>query len=279
MRGRQSNKSRQSSRNDDLLNAKPKPMNENKPLSDRIALVTGATRGLGFQIAVQLAKAGAHVIATGRVVGALEELDDAIHDAGGSATLVPLDLMKADMIDQLGPTIFNRWGKLDIFVANAAILGPLSPLGHITANAWQRVIDINLNANWRLLRTLDPLLMRSDAARVLFITSGAASGNNAYWGPYAVSKAGLEALARSYAAEKANTAVRTNILNPGAMRTQMRAKAFPGEDPMTLPDPAEVAPLAVELVSPACDRNGETILFRQWKSEQTRQPENISQAK
>lgn len=241
-----------------------------QPLSGQVALVTGATRGLGRAAALELAKSGAHVIATGRVVGALEELDDAIADIGGSATLLRLDLTKGDMVDQLGPTIFNRWGKLDILVANAAMLGPLSPLGHVTADTWQRVMDTNLHSNWRLLRTLDPLLDRAEAARVVFVSSGAASGKNAYWGPYAVSKAALEALARTYAAEKANTKIRVNILNPGAMRTRMRAKAFPGEDADQLTNPEDVAPLILELVSPSCPHQGETLSFRDWKQKANR---------
>lgn len=241
-------------------------MTSMQPLSGQVALVTGATRGLGYATAIELAKAGAHVIATGRVVGALEELDDAVADAGGSATLVRLDLTKSDMVDQLGPTLYERWGKLDILVANAAMLGPLSPLGHVTADTWQRVMDTNLHANWRLLRTLDPLLQRANAARVVFVSSGAASGNNAYWGPYAVSKAALEALARTYAAEKANSNMRVNIVNPGAMRTAMRAKAFPGEEADQLTDPKDVAPLILELVSPGCAHNGAAVSFRDWKN-------------
>lgn len=231
----------------------------------RVALVTGATRGLGRATALELAKAGLHIIITGRTMGALEELDDEIQGLGATATILKLDVRKGDLIDQLGPSLYERWGHLDAFVANAALLGPLSPLGHITASTWDDIINTNLNANWRLLRTLDPLLQRSEAGRVVFISSGAASGRNAYWGPYAVSKAGLEALARTYAAEVVNTNVRCNIVNPGAMATTMRAKAFPGEDATTLPTPSDVAPMVAELTAPDCTRHDEIVSYRDWK--------------
>ncbi len=209
-------------------------MKNKKPLKDRLALVTGASRGIGRAVALALAQDGAHVVVAARTIGALEELDDEIRKAGGKATLLQLDLSKGDKIDQLGPTLFQRWGKLDIFVGNAGVLGPLSPLHHVTEDAWNQVIDINLSANWRLIRTLDPLLKRSDAGRAVFVTSGAATGKYAYWGPYAVSKAGLEALVKTYAHELEDTSVRVNLVNPGPVRTAMRAKAFPGEDPNTL---------------------------------------------
>lgn len=234
------------------------------PLKGRLALVTGATRGLGRAIAIAYAKAGAHVIAVGRTTGALEELDDEIQKVGEAATLLTLDLRKGDKIDGLGPTIFERWGKLDIFVGNAAMLGPLSPLPHITADAWQHVIDVNLTANWRLIRTLDPLLKLSDAGRVILVSSGAAEGRYAYWGPYAVAKAGIECMGKMYAAECENSPVRVAIVNPGATRTAMRAKAFPGEDPMTLPAPEDVAPLFLELARPESTVNGEVVRYREW---------------
>jgi NAD(P)-dependent dehydrogenase (short-subunit alcohol dehydrogenase family) len=236
------------------------------PLKGRVALVTGASRGIGRAVALGLAKAGAHVVITARSLSQLESLDDDIKAAGGAATLLQLDLKKGDRIDQLGPTLFQRWEKLDILVANAGILGPLSPLGHITEDGFLTTIDINLNANWRLIRTLDPLLKRSDAGRAVFVTSGAAKGTYAYWGPYAASKAGLEALVKSWAAELENTNVRANLINPGATRTQMRAKAFPGEDASTLPGPDELVPLFLELSSPLCQRNGEIINFRDWRA-------------
>lgn len=233
---------------------------------NRIALVTGASRGIGRAVALGLAKAGAHVIITARTLGQLESLDDEIQAAGGKATLVQLDLRKGDRIDQLGPTIFQRWEKLDILIANAGILGPLSPLGHVTEEGFLSTIEVNLNANWRLIRTLDPLLKKSDAGRAVFVSSGAASGKYAYWGPYSASKAGLEALVKCWAEELANTPVRANLINPGATRTSMRSKAFPGEDPMTLPAPEDLVPLFLEMASSGCQKNGDVINFRTWRS-------------
>ncbi|MEQ1611272.1 MAG: SDR family NAD(P)-dependent oxidoreductase, partial [Hyphomicrobiaceae bacterium] len=197
-----------------------------------------------------------------RTTGALEEVDDAVRARGGSATLVNLDMRKPDRVDALGPSAFERWGKLDILVANAGVLGPLSPLAHVTNDAWADTMEINLNSNWRLIRTLDPLLRRSDAGRAIFVSSGAASAKNAYWGPYAVSKAGLEALVKTYAHEIAETSIRANIVNPGPIRTAMRAKAFPGEDPMTLASPEDIAPLFLELADPALTANGQVFNFK-----------------
>lgn len=240
------------------------------PFKGRVGLVTGASRGIGRAVALGLAKAGCHVVVTARSLSQLESLDDEIQAFGGSATLLQLDLKKGDRIDQLGPTLFQRWEKIDILVANAGILGPLSPLGHITEDGFLSTIDINLNANWRLIRTLDPLMKRSDAGRAVFVTSGAAKGTYAYWGPYAASKAGLEALVKSWAAELVNTNVRANLVNPGATRTQMRAKAFPGEDANTLPAPEDLVPLFLELLSADCDRNGDVINFREWRGDRER---------
>jgi NAD(P)-dependent dehydrogenase (short-subunit alcohol dehydrogenase family) len=225
-------------------------------LAGRLALVTGATRGIGRAVALAYAAEGAHLILLGRTSGALEEVDDEIRAKGASATLLTLDLKAHDRIDALGPTIFQRWGRLDILVGNAGILGPLSPLGHVTADAWNEVLEVNLTANWRLIRTLDPLLRRSEAGRAIFVSSGAASNPRAYWGPYAASKAGLEALVKVYAAEVANTPVRVNMVNPGPTRTAMRAKAFPGEDPMSLKTPEEIAETFVKLAEAACTDNG-----------------------
>jgi NAD(P)-dependent dehydrogenase (short-subunit alcohol dehydrogenase family) len=225
-------------------------------LAGRLALVTGATRWIGRAVALAYGAEGAHLILVGRTSGALEEVDDEIRAKGGSATLLTLDLKSQDKIDALGPTIFQRWNKLDILVGNAGILGPLSPLGHVTADAWTEVLEINLTANWRLIRTLDPLLRRSDAGRAIFVSSGAAATPRAYWGPYAASKAGLEALVRVYADEVANTPVRVNMINPGPTRTGMRAKAFPGEDPASLKPPEHVVETFVRLAEPSCTDNG-----------------------
>ncbi|GAB4230572.1 MAG: SDR family NAD(P)-dependent oxidoreductase [Methyloligellaceae bacterium] len=236
-------------------------MPQTRQLESRIALVTGASRGIGRAVALRYAEEGAHVIALARTTGALEELDDEIRERGGTATLVRLNLAHGDKVDALGPTIFERWGKLDILVGNAGILGPLSPLGHVLERDWQQVLDINLTANWRLIRSLDPLLRKSDAGRAIFVTSGAATRCRAYWGPYSVSKAGLEALVKTYAAESESTPVRANMINPGPVATAMRRKAMPGEDPKTLPSPAELGDLFVELALPSCTKNGEVVAF------------------
>lgn len=236
-------------------------------LTGRIALVTGASRGIGRAAALELAKAGAHVVVAARTAGALEELDDEIRGLGGKATILQIDLRKGDRIDAIGPTIYPRWGKLDILIANAGTLGPLSPLPHVTADAWDLVMKTNLEANWRLVRSLDPLLKLSDAGRAVFLTSGAASGTHAYWGPYAISKAGVEALARTWAAECANTNVRVNLVDPGAVATHMRAKAFPGENPETLVKPADIAPMFVELCAPAQTANGKMFRAGDWLSQ------------
>jgi NAD(P)-dependent dehydrogenase (short-subunit alcohol dehydrogenase family) len=236
-------------------------MQEAGQLAGRLALVTGASRGIGRAVAVGLAREGVHVVLLARTVGGLEETDDAVRAIGGSATLVALDLRNGDKVDQLGPTIFQRWGKLDILVGNAGLLGPLSPLPHVTADAFAEVIDVNLTANWRLIRSLEPLLRRSDAGRAIFVSSGAAHANRAYWGPYSIGKAGLEALVKTWAAELASTSVRVNLINPGPIRTGMRAKAFPGEDPATLKLPEELVPLFVKLASPNLTETGKLFRF------------------
>ncbi|MGH6872440.1 MAG: SDR family NAD(P)-dependent oxidoreductase [Rhizomicrobium sp.] len=230
-------------------------------LRSRIILVTGASRGIGRAAALALAKQGAHVIALARTVGGLEELDDAIQKAGGQATLVPLDLRDFPALDRLGASIFERWGRLDGFFGNAGQLGQLTPLAHLDPKTFQEALDVNVTANWRLIRSLDPLLRASDAGRVLFVTSGAARKHTPYWGIYAATKAALESLALTYAAECEHTPVRVNLLSPGPLRTWMREKAMPGEDPATLRPPEDVVPLIAELLSPACARNGETVEF------------------
>ena len=228
----------------------------NAVLADRIALVTGASRGIGFATALALAKAGAHIVAVARTVGGLEELDDAIRAAGSSATLVPLDLKDRDGLTRLGAAIDERYRRLDVLVANAGILGPLSPLAHIEPKVWDDVMAVNVVANAQLIRVMDPLLRAAPAARAVFVTSGAASSAKAYWGPYAVSKAALEILARTYAAETATTAVRVNLFNPGATRTRMRAAAMPGEDPMSLKTADQVAEKIVALCLPGLTETG-----------------------
>jgi NAD(P)-dependent dehydrogenase (short-subunit alcohol dehydrogenase family) len=234
----------------------------------RVALVTGASRGIGRAVAVALAKAGAHIIALARTQGALEELDDEIRalrpGEQSPATLVPCDLRDHAAIDRLGEAIFRRWGRLDALVGNAGLLGPLSPLHHVDPKPWDDVLAVNVTANWRLIRALDPLLRASAAGRVVFVSSGAAHRNQlrAYWGPYAVSKAALDALARTYAAETLNTSsIRVMLINPGPLRTRMRATAMPGEDPSTLRKPEDLAPTIVEMCSPDWTETGKLYDF------------------
>ncbi len=225
-------------------------------LNGKIALVTGASRGIGYYAALAFAREGAHVIALAKTVGGLEDLDDAIQKAGGSATLVPLDLMDFDALDRLGASIDERWGRLDIFLANAGILGGLSPLGHIDPKEFDKVMAINVTANWRLARSLDPLLKASTAGRVILMSSGAAQSCKPFWGGYSISKAALEALGKTWANESASTNLKINMFNPGATRTAMRAQAMPGEDPSTLPHPSEVVEALIPLASEATSQNG-----------------------
>ncbi len=242
------------------------------PLADRIALVTGASRGIGYATALALAKAGAHIIAVARTVGGLEELDDGIKAVGSTATLVPLDLRDYDGIDRLGLALHERFGRLDVMVGNAGILGPLSPLGHVEAKAWDEVMAVNVTANWRLICAMDQLLKFSDAGRVVFVSSGVAALALAYWGPYAISKSALEALARTYAAETATTNVRVNLFTPGPMRTRMRAQAMPGEDPMTLETPDRAAEKIVELCLPSMQESGKLYAYQKRKFLEFRPP-------
>ncbi len=230
-------------------------------LQDRIAVITGASRGIGRAVALGFAAEGAHVILVSRTVGGLEEVDDEISKIGGKATLVPLDLTDFDAIDRLGANIYERWGKLDVLVGNAGSLGVLTPVSHLEVKAWDKVIATNITANWRLIRSFEPLLKRSDAGRAIFVTSGAAQKNKPYWGGYAMSKAALEAIVKTWAAECANTNVRANLISPGPTRTAMRKQAMPGEDPTTLTKPAELVPLFIELAMPSCARNGEVVEY------------------
>ncbi|MDA0663440.1 MAG: SDR family NAD(P)-dependent oxidoreductase [Proteobacteria bacterium] len=231
-----------------------------KRLEGRIALITGASRGIGAAVAKRFAAEGAHLILTARTVGGLEEVDDAIRAAGGgSATLVPADLLQMDQIDQMGAAIHQRFGKLDILVGNAATLGILSPVAHVKPDVWEEAFALNVTVNYRLIRSFDPLLRLSDAGRAIFVSSGAAHTAKPYWGPYSASKAALESLVRTYAGEIATTSACANIISPGAVRTSMRAQAFPGEDPQTLAQPDSITDAFVELASAECLRNGERI--------------------
>jgi NAD(P)-dependent dehydrogenase (short-subunit alcohol dehydrogenase family) len=233
-----------------------------KLLSGRTALVTGASRGIGYATAIALATEGAHVVATARTTGGLEELDDAIKAAAGTATLVPLDMRDTDGIGRLAAALDERYKKLDILIGNAALVGSNSPLDHFQTKEWDEVIAVNVTANWHLIRTMDALLRRSDAGRAVFLTSGAAANPRAYRGLYATSKAALEALARVYADETRSTAVRVNLFNPGPTRTRMRAAVMPGEDPMTLPTADAVAATIVPLCLPSFDETGKLYDYR-----------------
>jgi NAD(P)-dependent dehydrogenase (short-subunit alcohol dehydrogenase family) len=233
------------------------------PLQDKIALVTGATRGIGQAAAVALAQAGAHVIALGRTQGALEALDDAIFaKTGQHATLVPLDLRQPEGLDPLGAHLFERFGRLDVVVHAAAVLGGLSPTGHVEPKRWDETIQVNLTATWRLIRSFEPLLRASERGRAIFVTTGRVPRPKAFWAPYAASKAGMEALVKCWADEMEQTNIRAVLLDPGAVRTRMRAEAYPGEDPLDLPEPAALGPLFVELASKAdLPAMPETVLF------------------
>ena len=225
-------------------------------LTSRIALVTGASRGIGYATARALAKAGAHVVAVARTQGGLEELDDEIRKDGGAATLVPLSLTDLDGIARLGAALHERHGKLDILVGNAGVAGPSSPLGHIELKPWNDVMAVNVTANFQLIRCMEPLLKQSDPGRAVIVTSGAASKASAYVGPYAASKAALEALARAWAQETASTTLRVNLFSPGPIRTRMRATVFPGEDPETLDTPEQAAAFIVPMCSPDWNETG-----------------------
>ena len=224
--------------------------------------MTGASRGIGYATARALAKAGAHVVAVARTQGGLEELDDEIRKEGGSATLVPLNLTDFDGIARLGAALHERHGKLDILVGNAGVAGPSSPLGHIELKPWTDVMAINVTANFQLIRCMEPLLRQSDAGRAVFVTSGAANKATAYLGPYAASKAALEALVRVWANETASTPIRVNLFNPGPIRTRMRATVFPGEDPMTLDTPEQAAEFIVPMCAPTWTETGKLYDYK-----------------
>jgi NAD(P)-dependent dehydrogenase (short-subunit alcohol dehydrogenase family) len=229
-------------------------------LAGKVALITGASRGIGAAVAERFAREGAHVVLAARTVGGLEEVDDAVRSAGSSATLVPLDLRDFIKIDELAAALLDRWGRLDVLVGNAAEFGVFSPLGHIDPATWNEVMDLNLTANWRLIRAMDPLLRAAPAGRAIFVTSGVARGIFPYWGSYAVSKAGLEMLVKIYAGEIAKTRVRANLIDPGIVRTRLRARAFPGENPTHLPLPESITDAFLTLALPECTRNGELVM-------------------
>lgn len=228
-------------------------------LDGRIALITGASRGIGAAVAKRFAAEGARLVLAARTVGGLEEVDDAVKATGASATLVPVDLTQGDAVDRLGGAIYEKFGRLDVLVGNAGTLGVLSPVAHIEPKVWDNAVALNLTTNYRLIRSLDPLLRLSEAGRAIFVTSGAPRSLHPYWGVYSATKAALEALVKTYAKELANTSVRANLVSPGAQRTNMRAAAFPGEDPMSLPHPDERTGVFVDLAEAACAMNGEIV--------------------
>jgi NAD(P)-dependent dehydrogenase (short-subunit alcohol dehydrogenase family) len=228
-------------------------------LAGKVALITGASRGIGAALAERFAREGAHLVLVARTVGGLEETDDRVRAAGGSATLVPLDLRDFGKLDELGAVLYERFGRLDVLVGNAAEFGVFSPLGHIDPAVWSEVIDLNLTANWRLIRAMDPLLRAAPAGRAIFVTSRLARDALPYYGPYAVSKAGLETMVRIYAGEIARTTVRSNLIDPRIARTRLRAVIFPGENPETVPPPERVTDGFLELALPECTRNGEIV--------------------
>lgn len=231
-----------------------------KRLEGRIALVTGASRGIGRAVALRYAAEGAQVVAFARTQGGLEELDDEIRAISGQpAILIAENLTNFEKIDQTGAALFQRFGKLDILVGNAAILGQLSPMGHYKPKMWEDVFKLNVHAQWRMIRAFDPLLRASDAGRAMFVTSSVARNPRMYWGPYAASKAALENMVQTYADEMNHTNVRANIIDPGGVRTNMRAQAFPGEDPMSLPAPEALTETFVELAETTCTKNGEIV--------------------
>jgi len=232
-----------------------------KRLLGRTALITGASRGIGAAVAKQYAAEGAHVILTARTIAGLEEVDDTIQAASNGrskATLVPLDLKDRDEIQKLAPAISERFGKLDILVGNAGILGEITPVPQIEPENWQELIEVNLTANWQLIRSLQPLLLVSGSGRAMFVTSGVAGGR-AYWGGYAVTKTALEAMIKTWAEEMAGTSLKINLINPGAVRTSMRALAYPGENPMSLPKPEDVTEVFVKLGEQSCLVHSKTV--------------------
>ena len=231
-------------------------------LAGSVALVTGASRGIGAAAAVALAGHGAHVVLTARTEGGLEETDDAVRAAGGTATLLPLDLREGEQVDMVGPSLFERFGRLDILVHAAAVLGKLTPVPHILTEDWAEVVAVNLTAGLRLIRTAAPLLLAAEAGRAVFLTDARAAAPGAYWAPYAATKAGLRHLVLSWADEVRTSRLRINLFDPGPVATRLRRQAYPGEDASLLPTPADVARDLVALCLPGEARRGETVAFR-----------------
>jgi len=232
-------------------------------LKNKVILITGASRGIGRAVALAAIKAGAEVVITGRTMGALEELDDEIKAVGGKATIVELDMADYAAMPRLAAAIHGRWGRLDGLLANAAMLGPLTPLSHIDDKVWDDTISVNLTAQWHLIRAMESLLIVAPAGRAVLVSSGVANGIAPFWGPYAISKAGLEAMGRVWAGETEKTNLRINMINPGGTATGMRASAFPGEDPALLPQPADISPAFLTLLGPDCSDHGKCFNARE----------------
>jgi NAD(P)-dependent dehydrogenase (short-subunit alcohol dehydrogenase family) len=242
----------------------------NLPLADKIALVTGASRGIGRASALALAKTGAHVVAVARTEGGLTELDDEIRAATGQpATLVPLDIAEGNGLDQLGLALHQRFGRLDVLVHAAGILGPMTPVGHIEPNHWDKVVAVNLTGAYRLIRAMEPLLRASSAGRAIFLTTGRVARPKAFWGPYGITKAGVEHMVRTWADELEQTNVRAVLLDPNTMRTKMRAEAMPGEDPETVTPPEEIGPLIIELAQADLGLPNANVVFADWQARGT----------
>ena len=236
---------------------------ESQGLAGKLVLVTGASRGIGRAVAVAAAAAGAELLITGRTIGALEEVDDEIKAAGGTATIVEMDMKDTAAIPRLAAAIQGRWGRLDGLVANAGMLPALTPVAHLQPDVWDECLAVNLSGQWHLIRAMDPLLRAAPAGRAILVSSGAAVGSRPFWGPYAAAKAGLEALARSWAGESEQTNLRIKMLNPGGTATTMRASAFPGEDQATLPSPEDIAPAFLQLLIPDCAHHGALLTARE----------------
>jgi NAD(P)-dependent dehydrogenase (short-subunit alcohol dehydrogenase family) len=231
-------------------------------LAGKLVLVTGASRGIGRAVAIAAASAGAELIITGRTIGALEEVDDAIKQAGSNATIVELDMKDGPAMPRLAAAIHGRWGRLDGLVANAAMLPALTPVAHIQTASWDDTIAVNLTGQWHLIKAMDPLLQAAPNGRAIILSSAASTGSQPFWGPYAASKAGLEALGRSWAGETEQTRLRINMIDPGGTATTMRSSAFPGEDQRNLPQPEDIAPAFISLLGDDCQHHGDLLLAR-----------------